>query len=85
MTPTNKCSALAISGVMTLGLLIASPVFAQTTTTKPTAAPTTSAQATTAQKQRTEGGPDCDFSVAPSRLSPDCQNIKQGLDAAKVR
>jgi hypothetical protein len=85
MTPTNKCTALAIGGMMAFGLLIASSAYAQTTTTKPTAAPTTSAQATATQKQRTEGGPDCDFSVAPSRLSPDCQNIKRGLDAAKVR
>jgi len=85
MTPTNKCTALAISGMMTLGLLIASPVFAQTTPAKPTAAPTTSAPTTEAQKQRTEGGPDCDFSVAPGRLSPDCQNIKKGMDAAKGR
>jgi len=75
MTPTNKCAALAIGGMMTFGLLIASSAFAQTT----------SAQTTEAQKQRTEGGPDCDFSVPTNRLSPDCQNIKQGLDAAKVR
>jgi len=85
MTSTNKYTALAIGGMMAFGLMIASSAFAQTTPAKPTAAPTTSAQATAAQKQRTEGGPDCDFSVAPSRLSPDCQNIKQGLDAAKVR
>jgi hypothetical protein len=85
MTPTNKCTALAIGGMMAFGLLIASSAFAQTTSTQPTAAPTTSAQATAAQKQRTQGGPDCDFSVAPGRLSPDCQNIKKGLDAAKGR
>jgi hypothetical protein len=83
MTPTTKC--MAISGLMTFGLLIASPVFAQTTPAQPTAGATTSAPTTTVQKQRTEGGPDCDFSVAPGRLSPDCQNIKKGLDAAKGR
>jgi hypothetical protein len=61
--------------------LAASPVFAQT-------APAQSSQTQTAQaqKQRTQDtGPNCDFSVPSSRLSPDCQNIKQGLDAAKVR
>jgi hypothetical protein len=85
MTSTNKYTALAIGGMMAFGLLIASPAFAQTTPTQPSAAATTTAPTTTAQKQRTEGGPDCDFSVAPGRLSPDCKNIKQGLDAAKGR
>jgi len=87
MTPTSKFTALAIGGMMAFGLLIASSAFAQTTPapTKPAQAAAAPAQTTSAQKQRTEGGPDCDFSVAPSRLSPDCANIKQGLDAAKVR
>jgi hypothetical protein len=84
MTPTNKYTALAIGGMMAFGLLIASSAFAQT---NPAQTPSAQTPAQTAQagKQRTEGGPDCDFSVAPSRLSPDCQNIKKGLDAAKVR
>ncbi len=75
MTLTNMFTALAI-GAMASGLLMASPGFAQP-------APTKTADA---QKQRTQDtGPNCDFSVPTSRLSPDCQNIKQGLDAAKMK
>jgi hypothetical protein len=76
MTPTNKFTALAI-GMMSFGVLIASPAFAQP-------AP---AQTVQAQKQRTDG-PDstyCDFRIPTSRLSPDCRNTKRALDADKVR
>jgi len=59
-----------------MGLLMASPSFAQSSASQP--AP--------AQKQRAQDtGPNCDFSVPTSRLSPDCKNIKQGLEAAKVK
>jgi hypothetical protein len=85
MTPAKKYTALAIGGMMACGLLIASSAFAQTSPAQTPSAQTTPAQTAQAGKQRTEGGPDCDFSVAPGRLSPDCQNIKKGLDAAKVR
>ena len=64
-----------------MGLMMASPTFAQTAP-----AQTAPAQSTTAQKQRAQDtGPNCDFSVPTSRLSPDCKNIKQGLEAAKAR
>lgn len=80
MTSTNKFSALGI-GVMAMGLLMASPGFAQTTQSQQ--APAQTAQA---QKQRTQAsGPDCDFSVPTSRLSPDCKNIKEGIDSVKAR
>lgn len=78
MTSTNKLTALAIGGMMTFSLLIASSVLAQTTP-----AQTTQVQTAKTQKQRTQGGPDCDFSMPKSRLSPDCQNIKEGLDQVK--
>jgi len=84
MTPTNKYTALAIGGMMALGLLIASSAFAQTSPAQTPSAQAPAAQTAAAGKQRTEGA-DCDFSVAPARLSPDCQNIKKGMDAAKGR
>jgi hypothetical protein len=75
MRRINKFTAPAI-GLMASGLLLTSPVFAQT-------APAQTAQA---EKQRTQDtGPNCDFSVPANRLSPDCRNIKQGLDAAKAK
>jgi hypothetical protein len=77
MTPTNKFTALAI-GMMSFGVLMASPAFAQP-------APAHTAEA---QKQRTQDGPTgtyCDFRVPTSRLSPDCRSIEQGLEASKVR
>jgi hypothetical protein len=66
---------------MVMGLLMASPAFAQTAP-----AQNAPAQTTQAQKQQTQDtGPNCDFSVPTSRLSPDCRNVKQGLEAAKVK
>jgi hypothetical protein len=80
MTSTNKFAALAIIA-MASGLLVASPAFAQSST-----AQTSQTQTAQAQKQRTQDtGPNCDFSVPTSSLSPDCQNIKQGLNAARIR
>jgi hypothetical protein len=66
--------------LMGMGLLMAVPAFAQTTPPQSTQAPTT-----TATKQKAQSGPNCDFSVPVSQLSPDCRNIKSGLDAAKPK
>jgi hypothetical protein len=77
MTPTNKFTALAI-GMMSFGVLMASPAFAQP-------AP---AQTVQAQKQRTQDGPtgtSCDFRVPTSRLSPDCRGTERALEPSKVR